>query len=153
MNSAETLSKPNTPRKVVRGQVGPAELNYWLELRHVKKLSINEIARLAKRSSETIHRRLAPYEDTTPHAKQRFKGAALELTERVIAEANVDQALEVLDRFEVAPKRLESPTQTSIQIGFALNTGITASTGQVLDIQSLTTLTEETLSDTQKERK
>ena len=64
----------------------------------------------------TVSRILDKYVDTRTLAKLRLHNSAASLTERVIREADVEQALEVLDRLEVAARRQNASGNTAVQV-------------------------------------
>ena len=74
------------------------------------------IAHFLGLNQSTVSRVLSAYEDTRDLAKLKLNQASIDLAERAIKEADVDQALELLDRLDVAPKRQQQTGQTGITI-------------------------------------
>lgn len=80
-----------------RPRVTPQETAIALTL-HRKGFSLNQIGQQLHRHHDTIRQAIEPFMDSTELAQQRLRGAALQLVERVIEGADVDQALDVLSR-------------------------------------------------------
>ena len=84
-----------------------------------------EIAQLIGCHKSTVSRTLAEFADTRVTARRLLHRHAQTFTERVIADADVDQALEVLDRIGVAERRRDTTgtdTRVSIVIGMPQHT-------------------------------
>lgn len=75
-----------------------------------------EIAQLIGTTQPTVSRVLSAFGDTRSLAKRIAHNAAAKLTKRVIDDADVDQALEVLDRIGVMEKRDTSGKGQTINI-------------------------------------
>ena len=108
---AQSVAERNTDlSKLTHGEI-------ILALRlHQDGLTQTEIAHRLACHRSTICRLLADYADTRELAKHKMQHGALKLAERVIAEADVEQSLEVLDRLEVAPKRQTDTSRSGVQI-------------------------------------
>src|SRR3990167_3201605 len=65
------------------------------------------IAKELGRTRQTVASVLACFKSTSGAAKAYAEGQSLSLMRRVITDANVDQALEVLDRTDTLPKKRE----------------------------------------------
>jgi len=66
------------------------------------------IADMVGCSQSTVSLVLRTFADTRLEAKRVLANGARKLAERVVNDSDVDQALEVLDRLDVAPKRQQS---------------------------------------------
>jgi DNA-binding transcriptional regulator LsrR (DeoR family) len=75
-----------------------------------------EIAAIAQVSQSTVSRTIDELTDTRVVAKAILHNRAKFLAERVIKNADVDQALEVLDRIDVAPKRRDEPSASQVMV-------------------------------------
>lgn len=82
--------------------------------------SQGEIAQRLNCHQSSVSRVLSLYQDTRELAKWKLHSAAKALADRVIADADVDQALEVLDRLEVAPKRANTPQGLAVQVNIGV---------------------------------
>ncbi len=71
------------------------------------------IAQKFNRSPEAIRKFLWRYKDTSQIARQRIQGGAHDLAERIVEQANVDQALEVMDRLGVLEKKRDKAAPQS----------------------------------------
>lgn len=91
------------------------QLDVMFRLRGLGKTQ-QEIADVLGVAVSTVNEHLQQLTDTRELAKGIAKAAAAPLTERVIAQADVDQALEVLDRLDVLPKRIVDSHASSINI-------------------------------------
>ena len=103
---AEQIADAYLPEKRIpdRSHLTRAEDVLILKL-HAEGKSQVDIAAVIGCSQPTVSRTLAEYEDTSILAKYRVRNSALKLVDRVIADADVDQSLEVLDRIGVLEKR------------------------------------------------
>jgi IS30 family transposase len=87
--------------------------------------SMNEEGQMVKdislrlgRNHSVISRFIKKYISTEESATRLFKANAEKIAKRVIADADVDQDLEVLDRINVLSKQREAPsTQFNIMVG------------------------------------
>lgn len=100
--------------------VSPAELLHMLECVD-KGQSLYQIAQDFRRSTETVYRWLMPFRDSRQLAKKRLAGGALQLAERVVKHANASEALEVLDRLDVAPRRQVDTAGTQVIVGMQIS--------------------------------
>lgn len=80
------------------------EIGLALKLRE-DGLTQTQIAQRLGCSQPTISTLLSELSDTRQIARLKLNNGAVKLAERVLAQADVDQSLEVLDRLEVATKR------------------------------------------------
>ena len=94
-----------------------AETGLCLQLAN-EGLTQTAIAQRLACSQATVSRTLKAFTDTRELAKRRLHGSADRLVRRVIAKADVEESLELLDRIDVAPKRQASAGQgVNIVIG------------------------------------
>lgn len=95
-------------RAVGEGYFEPLNIDeklYIIEAHFEKNVSGKQIAKQLGRDTSTVTRFLRKYKSTVPLAKRLLEGSAEKLAERVIAKANVTEALEVLDRVDALPKK------------------------------------------------
>lgn len=121
------------------------QLRIW-EL-HDEHLSQSAIAQRLGCHSSSVSRVLAKARDTRAHALRFLQLRALSFAQRIEAEADVEQSLEVLDRLDVAPRkdRSSGPGQVNIVIGMPgqpagpAPTIVTLSPGQPQQIEEIST--------------
>ncbi len=82
-----------------------AEESLILQLANEGK-SQTAIAQVLGCSQPTVSRVIHAFTDTREHAKRILHNGAAKLATKVVDASDVDQALEVLDRLDVAPKRV-----------------------------------------------
>lgn len=63
------------------------------------------IAQKFNRTPDAIRKFLWRYADTSKLATARIRGGAEQLADRIVEQANVDQALEVMDRLDILSKK------------------------------------------------
>lgn len=95
------------------------EIQLALHLRE-QKLSCEEIGKRLNRSGEGVRRILEEWTPTADLAKATLRKGANTLADRVVAQADVAQALEVLDRLEVLPKR-DRAVDNRVQVVLGVN--------------------------------
>lgn len=86
----------------------------------------NIIAQKFNRTPDAIRKFLWRYADTSKIARARLQGGAETLADRIVEQANVDQALEVMDRLDILSKKREKAAPAS---SFNLIIGIPAASG------------------------
>ena len=75
-----------------------------------------EIAAIVHVSQPTVSRTLDELSDTRIIAKAILNNGSKRLAQRIVKHADVDQALEVLDRIDVAPKRRDEPSSSQVMV-------------------------------------
>src|SRR5262249_2337589 len=85
----------------------PISASDWMIVRALSKegLSVTEITSKTGLQAAEVERIVASFKDTREAARQLLEASAHVLAERVVQQADVEQALEVLDRLDVAPRR------------------------------------------------
>jgi len=81
---------------------------FILEAHFNKGVGIKQISKDLSRSIATVRRFVNQFRSTHLIAKLRFAAQADNLAKKVIAKADVDQAMEVLDRIDVLPRKERS---------------------------------------------
>jgi len=92
-----------------------SEKTFILEAKFVKGMGSKVIARRIGRPQSTVVRFLRNYGSTASMAKLHFQAQAEHLARRITKKADVDQAMEVLDRIDVLPKRQRNNTESAQQ--------------------------------------
>lgn len=81
-------------------------------------IPITAIAKRLDRTPVAVRRFLKQYTSTVRQARQYFEAQAEKLAKRVVKHANVDQSIEVLDRIDVIPKKVqEAGMQFNVVVG------------------------------------
>ena len=95
--------------------------------------SINEIADAINRNTSVVSRYLVRFRDTTLQARMHIKSKALALAQRVVKNADVDQAIDILSRpgIDVLQPRVESNKSSN---GFSLNV-VASSLGGIVKVE------------------
>ncbi len=78
---------------------------FILESYFSKRWGPKKIAKLIGRASSTVTRFIDRYRSTATMARLHFEAQAENLAKRVTSKANVEEAMEVLDRIDVLPKK------------------------------------------------
>jgi predicted transcriptional regulator len=91
------------------------ELSALLKLHEAGKTQV-EIAQALGCSQPTVSYWLNEFADTRTTAVNTLRAGAEKLAERIVKQADVEQALEVLDRLDVAPKKRDTHVGNAIQI-------------------------------------
>lgn len=90
---------------------------FILDAYYTKNWGPKRIGKFLGRPSSTISRFLDRYRSTASMAKLHMEAQAENLAKRVTAKANVEEAMEVLDRLDVLPKKdRKTPENTSFNI-------------------------------------
>lgn len=116
---AERLARPKAPRqprlpgRTRGGAIGPMDVALVLALRDKKATQV-EIAKVLNINVLTVVKVLEDFHDTRPIAKAYLQKQANTIAEHAVnaslqasLKGNADPALELLDRLDVAPKRVE----------------------------------------------
>lgn len=123
--AAQTLdAADSTPERKSLAHVpfSTKEIQLAIMLREQKK-TLHEIGAVLGRSHEGVRKILEEWTPTADLAKATLRRGAVVLADRVIAQADVTQALEVLDRLDVLPKRnTSSDNKVQVVIGLNLDT-------------------------------
>lgn len=112
------IDKPEK-RKADYSRLSRDEVAAILNLHRTGKSQV-EIAQILGCDHSTVSRWLDKLVDTTELAKHTLRNGAQALAERVIADADVEQSLEVLDRLDVVPKKRDESQRTGIQINIGM---------------------------------
>ena len=105
-SQAAAIADSYSERIPDRARLTRDEVALLLQLHKAGKTQV-EIAQVLGIDQSNVSRWLSKLIDTSELAKHTLKNGANTLAERVIAKADVDQSLEVLDRLGVAEKRQE----------------------------------------------
>lgn len=87
------------------GNLTDEERVHALHLGKELEYTVTQIAKELRRSPDTIARFFAGMKSTSGIARQYAEAKSLDLVRRVVKDADVDQALEVLDRTDVLPRK------------------------------------------------
>jgi predicted transcriptional regulator len=112
---ADSFSTKPAERITDYTRLNRAEVGSILKLHEAGKTQV-EIAQILGCSQPTVSRWLDELVDTRELAKHTLRSGAEKLAERIVKQADVEQALEVLDRLDVAPKKRDTHLGNAIQI-------------------------------------
>lgn len=99
------MSVPTNSRGRISGNLTDAERSEILHLAKDLNYSMVKIGAEIGRDPDTVSRFLHGFKSTAHLARQYFDVEAYQLAQKVVKDANVDQALEILDRADVLTKK------------------------------------------------
>lgn len=119
LDTADSLNEPESPRHRQGQAFSTTEIQLALNLRS-QGYTLRDIGKRLDRSAEGVRHILDEWEPTGALAKATLQKGALTLADRVIAQADVSQALEVLDRLDVLTKR-DKGVDNRVQVILGIN--------------------------------
>jgi transposase-like protein len=119
LSKAEAIadSFSEKPAQPIRdySRLSRTEVGLILKLSEAGKTQV-EIAQTIGCNQSTVSHWLNEFADSRETAKHVLRSGAEKLAERIVKQADVEQALEVLDRLDVAPKKRDTHLGNAIQI-------------------------------------
>jgi hypothetical protein len=114
--------QPVLPGRLRSGKLGAQDVALILALKE-KEATNREIAKILNIGDDTVARAVAEFADTRPLAKaylrkqaETIAGHAVQASQEAALKGDADPALELLDRLDVAPKRVEESDKSKVMI-------------------------------------